>query len=230
MQDTPRPSLADAIARDLLRRQEAPPRPDILTCHACGRGLIYRGPDGCRRFCSDRCREGYDAGHPAHDPSHHHKDNQRWYNLPIGKHGFLIECFGCNRTFDSRGPRCCSPECERKYRERGEIDKLKAEAGCSTSPSLEPSANARNAARISPGGATAGPSRKQPGSARQNARKGPRGGIAAPVTPCPSKRKSNAHFTGLFLGVPLHRPPGRGRGYHKPGLPPLGAPSSRHDY
>jgi predicted nucleic acid-binding Zn ribbon protein len=95
--------------------------------------MTYRGPagDNSGRFCSANCRELYDAGgFSAHDPTYHHKkDNPRWYRLPLGKRGFLIECAGCSKAFDSKGQWCCSPECERAYRDRGAIEKLKAEAG-----------------------------------------------------------------------------------------------------
>jgi hypothetical protein len=131
--------LADAIARDLVR--EAPKRPVALDCHACGRAMTYHGPNGdvSGRFCSDNCRELYDAGSfPAHDPTYHHKNNQRWYRLPPGSHGFLIECFGCGKTFDSKGLRCCSPKCESTYRTRGEVERLKAEAGIEFESKLGP--------------------------------------------------------------------------------------------
>jgi hypothetical protein len=136
---TPQPAkLADAIARDLVR--EAPRRQESPACHACGRAMTYRAPagDDSGRFCSDNCRELYDAGLPAHDPTYANKTNPRWYSLPIGKHGFMIECRGCRKTFDSQGLRCCSSKCERTYRDRGEIARLKAEAGVEFESKLGP--------------------------------------------------------------------------------------------
>jgi hypothetical protein len=55
--------LADAIARDLLR-EVAESRPTVAKCFACGRGMVDRGS----RFCTDRCRQYYDAGFPTYDP------------------------------------------------------------------------------------------------------------------------------------------------------------------
>jgi hypothetical protein len=84
--------LADMLARDMLREKPVPSRADVTTCHACGRAMTYHGPNGdvSGRFCSDNCRELYDAGSfSAHDPTYHHKNNQRWYRLPIGPQGFL---------------------------------------------------------------------------------------------------------------------------------------------
>jgi hypothetical protein len=136
---TPQPTkLADAIARDLMREA---PRREAPACHACGRAMTYRGPagDNSGRFCSDNCRELYDAaGFPAYDPTYAHKGNPRWYSLPVGKHGFLIDCAGCGKSFDSCGLRCCSPECERTYRDRGAIERLKAEAGVEFESKLGP--------------------------------------------------------------------------------------------
>ena len=37
---------------------------------------------------------GFRCGLPALDPTYHLKTNQRWYSLPLGKHGFLIDCAG----------------------------------------------------------------------------------------------------------------------------------------
>jgi hypothetical protein len=46
-----------------------------------------------------------------------------------GSTGWVIECFGCGKEFDSKGLRCCSAECERAYREHCENEQLMAEAG-----------------------------------------------------------------------------------------------------
>ena len=107
-------SLADAIARDLLRRDESPVA--YPACFVCGRA--YTKGDG--RFCSGRCRAGFDAGLPAFEPSR------------TVRHGFLVNCAGCRKQFDSKGLRCCSIECERRYREREQLD---AESGRRPLPS-----------------------------------------------------------------------------------------------
>jgi hypothetical protein len=122
-------TLAGAIARDLLaERRLSPQYPE---CFACGRTYVPKPPSGddSTRFCSVRCREAFDAGFPPLDPAYHLKTNQRWYSLPLGRHGFLIECAGCSKTFDSRGLRCCSTECERTYRQRQQNQADLAEIG-----------------------------------------------------------------------------------------------------
>jgi hypothetical protein len=119
-------TLARIIERDLLTEDIA--RPEAPRCFACGRPYLPKPPSGddSTRFCSTRCREAYDAGLPAHDPDYASKSNPRWYSLPMGRHGFLINCGGCGRTFDSKGLRYCSTECERNYRQREERNALLA--------------------------------------------------------------------------------------------------------
>jgi hypothetical protein len=34
--------------------------------------------------------------------------------------GFAVQCFGCRKTFSSKGLRCCSATCERNYLDRQE--------------------------------------------------------------------------------------------------------------
>ncbi len=122
-------NLARAIERDLLaERPRSAPAPE---CFACGRGYVPKpsGGDDSTRFCGNRCCEAYDAGFPAYDPTYHHKSNPRWYGLPIGPKGFLIDCACCGERFDSKGRRCCSIECERGLGAKRETDRLKAEAG-----------------------------------------------------------------------------------------------------
>jgi hypothetical protein len=130
--------LAVAIERDLLaKRPKSEPTPE---CFACGHGYTPgpSGGDDSTRFCSPRCREAYDAGLPSYDPPYANKSNPRWYNLPMGRHGFIIDCAGCGKRFDSKGLRCCSPACERSLGERGEIERLKAEAGVDYESRLGP--------------------------------------------------------------------------------------------
>src|SRR5690242_14659672 len=85
----------------------------ITACISCGR----YGPS---HFCSQRCQEWFDAGNPPYSKP----DLSTWYRtrdgkiLPLGQTGFLIACAHCAKSFDSKGLRCCSPECERHYRDR----------------------------------------------------------------------------------------------------------------
>jgi hypothetical protein len=46
-----------------------------------------------------------------------------------GAHGFMIQCAGCAKEFDSKRLRCCSAECERPYREREQNLAVLAEVG-----------------------------------------------------------------------------------------------------
>jgi hypothetical protein len=46
-----------------------------------------------------------------------------------GASGWIIECFGCGKQFDSTGLRCCSVECERKYLRQRENESIMAEVG-----------------------------------------------------------------------------------------------------
>lgn len=45
-------------------------------------------------------------------------DRYRWRDgrpMRRGPNGFLIGCAHCRKEFDSKGLRCCSPDCERAY-------------------------------------------------------------------------------------------------------------------
>lgn len=96
----------------------------IRSCFSCGRSFEGKG-----RFCSDRCRDWFDVGNSPYDVDYASKSKTRWYSLPIGATGFLINCLGCGKPFDSWGLRCCSSDCERRFREREENLRLMAQAG-----------------------------------------------------------------------------------------------------
>ena len=53
--------LTEALLADRSRGETD--RTDITKCFMCGCGMLYRGS----RFCSDRCRDFYDAGAPGHE-------------------------------------------------------------------------------------------------------------------------------------------------------------------
>jgi hypothetical protein len=107
-----RARLAEAIARDLLRPAHKPQTSP--TCFTCGRSFIK----GDGRFCHRCCRAAFDAGLPPFEPL----DLDKSYSLPKGPTGFNINCKFCQTRFDSRGLRCCSTECERKFRQKQELD------------------------------------------------------------------------------------------------------------
>jgi predicted nucleic acid-binding Zn ribbon protein len=138
-------AIAAVIERDLLRSDDSP----LITtvqCFSCGYGMTYRRS----RFCSDRCREWFDAGNPSFEDQ---RQSTPWDMRPLravagprgaigtnpwqtsvgdmrpGNHGFHIRCAGCQKEFESKGLRCCSADCERRYRERQDNLKLMAEAG-----------------------------------------------------------------------------------------------------
>jgi hypothetical protein len=121
-----------------------------LPCFACGRNM----PIGHGRFCSDRCREFYDAGGdltPDRDCLDIPPDGwlvvagppgteigSRYYADVLGPApaamarwgaGFLIACAHCRQEFESKGLRCCSSNCECAYSERQDNLKVLAAAG-----------------------------------------------------------------------------------------------------
>ena len=121
-------SLARIIEADLLREPEHKPSTyRVADCFTCGRSFLHKGCDGDNsgRFCSTRCREGFDAGWPPYDPAYAHKTNPRWYSLPMGPRGFFINCASWGKRFDSIGLRCCSTPYERDYRAAEERGKHK---------------------------------------------------------------------------------------------------------
>jgi hypothetical protein len=103
-----RGALAAAIARDILKTPVAKPQEN--RCLSCAR------PMSAGRFCHQHCRDWFDAG------GRPFSEAKPRYSLPIGPHGFLIACKGCGKTFDSKGWYCCSPECQRRYRDKQELD------------------------------------------------------------------------------------------------------------
>jgi hypothetical protein len=169
--------LARAIERDLLQVER--PKADASKCFLCGRGYLWRPSDNddSTRFCSARCREAFDAGArpqderfeywrtagrviagppgvERYDPLAGSKQLSRGI-IRRGAHGFVIKCFGCDREFDSKGLRCCSPQCERQYLKRIENQELMAAVGmdaptkrkCETCDRTIP--NWRNGRRVS---------------------------------------------------------------------------------
>ena len=119
--------LAAALLAD--RDRKAIERANVGVCFMCARGMIYHGS----RFCSDRCCDYYDAGAAGCEQDWRHPDIAYTYldGHPMSKaaHGFKIACAHCRKEFDSKGSRCCSAECERRYREREQNLATLAEVG-----------------------------------------------------------------------------------------------------
>jgi hypothetical protein len=123
--------LQAAIARDLLR---PPARRKVKACFRCKRSYVNGDADNAR-FCGTLCREAFDAGAPL-DSSWHERlfEVHKWRvvaggdqgymprPMAIRGNGFAVTCAQCGREFGSQGLRCCSLECERKFRQRQELD------------------------------------------------------------------------------------------------------------
>src|SRR5262249_46024917 len=109
-------AIAAAIERDLLRSDNSQPAIDITKCFSCGYSMTYRGS----RFCSERCREWFDDGNPSYE---------RQEELARKPSAATIVCLGCRKEFYSRGLRCCSTDCERRYREHQDNLAIMAEVG-----------------------------------------------------------------------------------------------------
>ena len=151
-------TLAAAIERDLLRTESARTNaPECFACGRSFLPRPRDGDDDTWRFCSPRCREAYDAGLPPYDPDQLRKLVSKFspgglhvvagppglssYDPLLGSQqlsrgikrrgsaGWIVECLNCGAEFDSAGLRCCSVECERRYRDRSENEQLMAEAG-----------------------------------------------------------------------------------------------------
>jgi hypothetical protein len=151
-------TLAAILERDLLRTEE-PTKSFATACLQCGRPFTPRPDADDPRFCWEGCYEAFHIRLPPYDPDQLKKLNQLPFTAgsdlrvvagapgltsfdPFkgsnqlsrgirrrGPSGWVIECFGCGAEFDSKGSRCCSAECERRYREHRENDELMAEAG-----------------------------------------------------------------------------------------------------
>ena len=129
-------SIAAVIERDLLRSNDKPSS-NIVACWSCARTFRYRSRQGPLNgnFCSLRCQDWYDAGNPALHPEP--TIVYRWrdgHPMRMGARGFLINCARCGQEFDSKGLRCCTPDCERHYRERQDNLAIMAEVGMAPMP------------------------------------------------------------------------------------------------
>ena len=123
-------ALAAVLKRDLLRTDNSKPSAIITECFSCGFGIRYRGS----RFCSERCREWFDAGRLPYSAP---RIGYCWRDgrlMKMGSRGFPIDCAHCGKEFDSKGLRCCTIECERRYRERQDNLAVMAQAGIEAAP------------------------------------------------------------------------------------------------
>jgi hypothetical protein len=110
-----------ALARQILAdRKPSTTTTQQMTCFTCGRP--HTKGDG--RFCSPRCRSGFDLGLPPFEPL----DLDKFYSRRKGATGFIVTCPSCRRDFDSRGWKHCSDQCRRQDRERQDNTALMAEA------------------------------------------------------------------------------------------------------
>jgi hypothetical protein len=143
-------------------REHTEARHNIVPCFACGYTYTYKGRSGelNGRLCSLKCQAWFDAGGaPYGAPDEISLVGWRvvagppgietgtdYYATLFGRQpiamkrttaGFKIDCVGCQKEFESRGLRCCSDQCERRYRERQDNIALMAQAG------MEPSVKRR---------------------------------------------------------------------------------------
>ena len=139
--------LAAALLAD--RNREVQERTDITKCFICGYSMVYRGS----RFCSDRCREWFDAGNnPVDNYENYSLTGWRVIAGPPGieigsdyyagifgrqppgmkpsRYGFYIPCAHCKKDFECKGEgRTCSDECARGLREHEANLAIMAERG-----------------------------------------------------------------------------------------------------
>jgi hypothetical protein len=114
--------------------------------------------------------------------------------LRRGTNGFYIRCAGCQKEFESKGLRCCSAECERRYRERQENLRVMAEAG------IEPAAKraCENCGTALPKWSKGRLSKNRFCSARcQKAQRRTEMTAEAQTPFCPRRRERNPHEMGL---------------------------------
>jgi hypothetical protein len=126
---------------------------NIVPCFSRNLTFTYKGPQGdiSGRFCSVRCQAFFDAGNtPPNSPDDTLiglrvaaggpgiEASSDFYAAVFGRppvatkrsfDGFKIVCFGCGSEFESRGLRCCSDTCERRYRERQDNLAVMAQVG-----------------------------------------------------------------------------------------------------
>jgi hypothetical protein len=152
-------ALARILARDLLEGTTTKSSDVTTECLQCGRSFTPRPDTDDPRFCWGGCYEAFHVGLPPCDPDELKKLSQLPFttgsNFRVvagppsvtsfdpfkgskqlsrgirrrGSSGWVIECIGCGAEFDSKGSRCCSADCERRYREHCENEQLMAEAG-----------------------------------------------------------------------------------------------------
>ena len=144
--------LAAQIEADIIGRETS--RHNIVPCRVCAHAFIYRGRRGDLNgnFCSLHCQSWYDDGKPEidHNPtataSKTPLTGRRVVagppDLEVGSlyyesifpkltpmNGYRIKCANCSKEFESKGLRCCSAECERRYRDREFNIAVMAEVG-----------------------------------------------------------------------------------------------------
>jgi hypothetical protein len=125
-------SKSERLAAAILADRDRPTsQHNIVPCLVCGYTFVYKGrrKELNGRFCSMRCQDWYDVGKaPITDQKVAYRS--RFDKLMrMGPKGFYIDCAYCQKEFEGLGLRCCSPECERSYREREDNLAVMGEAG-----------------------------------------------------------------------------------------------------
>lgn len=115
-----RAAIRAAIIDD--RTKTSPPRVSVGPCFTCGRSCVQT--EG--RFCSDRCRNSFDAGARPYEPPPTSREIMERFPvsdkiLGQGNRGAVIKCPGCKRRFESLGLRYCSKDCRDRAEQRANL-------------------------------------------------------------------------------------------------------------
>jgi hypothetical protein len=108
-------TIASRIKADLLASKTI--KTVYPSCFCCGQ-TFSRTDASHPRFCSNRCVEAFGNGvGPVRDTiiRYTYLDGRP---MREGRHGFFINCAHCSSGFESKGFRCCSPECDKLLRLR----------------------------------------------------------------------------------------------------------------
>jgi hypothetical protein len=132
----PQETIAAALFAEATAPAESKASRGIVECLTCRSTFVYRKPDDLERngrFCSQRCRDGFDACITNKLPAIAYFDCHA-RRMAMRGPGFVVKCPGCDGEFISAGLRCCSPACERSYRDRQEAKAVAARLGHKARP------------------------------------------------------------------------------------------------
>lgn len=119
---TNRAALRRALIAERLKTPgSSPAQPPVGPCFVCGVSFVQTES----RFCSDRCRDSFDAGAR---PFERVTSKDHMERFPVsamilgqGAKGAIIQCLGCKKRFESLSLRYCSKECRFSADNRGSM-------------------------------------------------------------------------------------------------------------